>query len=75
MFGAKRSAGITLEINLRNPFHAGEESYKQGIHSGFEIQGRCHQKSVTGVSMVIKRTDFLQKLFKERKEKHFLFKI
>ena len=35
----------------RNPLHAGEKIRKQGIHPGFEIQGRRYQKSKTGVSV------------------------
>ena len=40
MLVAKRSAGVAPEVNLRIPLHAGDEAYKQGIHSGFEIQRR-----------------------------------
>ena len=43
-------AGVTPEVNLRNPLCAGEEAHK-GIHPGFETLGRCHQKSKTGVSV------------------------
>ena len=32
-------------------FSAGEKARKRGIHPGFETQGRCHQKSKTGVSV------------------------
>ena len=51
MLAIKRSAVVTAEGNLRNPFHAVKEACKQGIHPGFEAQGRCHQKSKTGVSV------------------------
>ena len=30
---------------------AREKARKRGIHPGFETQGRCHQKSRTGVSV------------------------
>ena len=49
MLAAKRSAGVALEVNLRNPLHPGEKACKQGIHPGFKTQGRRHQKSKTGV--------------------------
>ena len=45
MLAAKRSAGVAPEVNLRN-----HEAHKQGIHPGYETQGRPHQKSKTGVS-------------------------
>ena len=32
------------EVNLKNLLHRGDEACKQGIHSGFEGQGRRHQK-------------------------------
>ena len=32
----KRSAGVTPEVNLRNPLHAGQKAHKGGIHPGFE---------------------------------------
>ena len=39
---AKMSAGVTPEVNLRNPTHAGDKACKQGIHSGFETQRIRH---------------------------------
>ena len=42
-------AGVAPEVNLRNPLGAGKKLRKQGIHPGFEIQGRHHQKSKTRV--------------------------
>ena len=52
------------EVNLRNPLHVGDEAYKGGIHSGFDTQGKRHQKSRTGVSVALsKRTDVFQKVF------------
>ena len=46
-----QSAGVVPEVNLRNSWHAGKKACKQGIHPGFETQGRRHQKSKTGVSV------------------------
>ena len=34
-----------------NPLHTGDKACKPGIHLGFEIQSRHHQKSKTGVSV------------------------
>ena len=51
LLAVKRSAGATPEVNLSNPLHAGEKARMQGIHPGFETQGRHHQKSKTGVSV------------------------
>ena len=33
MLATKRSAGVTQELNLRNPFHTGNKAHKQ-INSG-----------------------------------------
>ena len=64
MLAAKRSAGVALEVNLRNPLHAGDKPCKQGIRRGFECQGRRHQKSENrGMSGPTKRTDILQIYF------------
>ena len=49
MLGAKRLAGVTPEVTLRNPLHAGKEACEQGIYPGFETQGTWHQKSKIGV--------------------------
>ena len=62
MLTVKRSAGVAPEVNLRNPLHVGEEACKPGINLGFEIQGRCRQKSKTGASVTTKMTDVLQKM-------------
>ena len=65
MLAAKSSAGVTLEVNLRNPLYAGNEAYKRGIHPGFETQGRRHWKYKTGVSVApqkgLKSFKFLKK--------------
>ena len=55
------SAGVVLGVNLRNPLHVGNEVCKQGIHPGYETQGRRHRKSKTGVS----KTNFLGEKKKE----------
>ena len=50
MPAAKRSAGVATEVNL-NSSQAGHKTRKRGIRSGFETQGRYHQKSKTKVSV------------------------
>ena len=55
MLAVRRSAGVTLEVNPRNPLHPGKEEAKQGIHPGFETQDRHHQKSKTGVSLATQK--------------------
>ena len=66
MLGTKRSAGVTPEVNLRNPLHTGDKACKRGNHPDFETQSRHHQKSITGVSAAPqKRTDALQKFKKQ----------
>ena len=44
-----QSAGVTPEVNLRI---TQAKKHAKRIHPGFEAQGRCHQKSKTGVSVV-----------------------
>ena len=51
MLATKRLAGVAPEVNLRNPLHGGNKACKHGIHPGFQTQGKCHQKSKTGVSV------------------------
>ena len=43
-----QSAGVTREVNLRNPLYAGEKAHRGGIHPGFETLGTHHQKSKAG---------------------------
>ena len=38
MLATERSAGVTQEVNLRNPLHAGEKACNPGIHPGFETR-------------------------------------
>ena len=40
-----------MTVNLRNPLYAGNEACKWRIHPIFGTQGRCQQKSETGVSV------------------------
>ena len=66
-----RSAGVAPEMNMKNPLNADTEACKRGIHSGFETQGKSHQKFKTGVSSgPTKRTDVLQ-ILKEKELLHY----
>ena len=65
MLVIKRSVGVAPEVTLRNSMHGGNKACKQGIHSGFETQVRCHQKSKIGTSVAPQKTDVLQ-FFKEK---------
>ena len=38
----KISAGVALEVILRDPPYVGDKVRKQGIHQGFETENRCH---------------------------------
>ena len=52
MLAAKRSAGVTPKMNVRECItHVSPPSVNKAIHSGFETQRRRHQKSKTGVSV------------------------
>ena len=51
MLAIKMSAGVTVGVNIRNPLCTDEKVCKQGIHPGFDIQGRYHQKSKTEVQV------------------------
>ena len=35
----------TSKLAGTNPVHAGDKAHKQGIQTGFEMQGKYHQKS------------------------------
>ena len=68
MQAIKMSADITPEVNLWNPLHAGEDTHKQEIHSGFENQGKHHQKSKNrDINGHTKRVNVLQIFFKKIK--------
>ena len=44
MLAAKRSAGVTPEVNLREPISCmPQPRVNKAAHSGFETQRRCHQ--------------------------------
>ena len=43
MLTSIEAAGVAPEVNLRNLLHAGNKARKQGIHPGFETQGRPKQ--------------------------------
>ena len=51
MLAAKRPMVWHQRWILRHPLHTSYKVCKQGIHHGFETEGRCHQKSKTGVSV------------------------
>ena len=52
MLAAKRSAGVTPEMNLgEHVTHMSLPRMNKAAHSGFETWRRCHQKSKTGVSV------------------------
>ena len=64
MLAVMGSAGVELEVNLRNPLHVDDRARKQGIHAAFETQGRCHQTEVSkkrGVSDPTKGSYILHK--------------
>ena len=67
----KRSAGVVPEVNLRHLLCAGEEAHMQGIHPGFETQGRHHQKSITRVSVAPQKGLMSSKNF-IKKERHLI---
>ena len=64
MLAIRRSADDTPEVNLRNPLHAGEEVVKEGIHHGFETQGRLHKNFKTGVSVALQKALMFSKNLK-----------
>ena len=40
MFVVKKSAGVTPEVNLRNPVPTGKKAHKRMIHPGFKTPSR-----------------------------------
>ena len=52
-----RSVGVAPEMNLRNPLHASDGPWKQGIHLVFENQGHT---SIHEYKWHHKIADFLQ---------------
>ena len=61
---------VDQKVNLRNSSHAGGKGSKWGIHSGFETQGSCHQKSKKGTSVDPKK-DLCPPKFYLKKKKEF----
>ena len=61
MLATNRSAGVTSEVNLRIPLHIANKS-SEVINSGFETQGRHHQKATQRYQCPPpkKKTDVLQ---------------
>ena len=72
MLTSIQSAGVAPEVNLRNLLWAGEEAGKQGIHPGFETQGRGHQKSKIGVSAAPRKGLVSSKNLYKKKEENCL---
>ena len=65
MLAAKRSAGVTPEVNLGECISCTPlPSVNKAVHSGFETQRRHYQKSKTGVSVAQKWTCVHQKFQK-----------
>ena len=65
LLATKRSAGVSLEVNLKNPWHTGIKTHKGGIHPGFETQGRHLPKSKTGISVAPQKNWYSLKMFKK----------
>ena len=61
-----QSAGIAPEVNLRI---TQMRKHTKGIHSGFETEDRCHQKSKTGVSVTPQKGTYVLQNFKKKKKK------
>ena len=52
MLAIRRPAGVTPEVSLKeHTSYTPLPSVSKAAHSGFETQGRCHQKSKSGVSV------------------------
>ena len=47
----------------------------EGIHPGFETQGRCHQKSKTGVSVALQKRTCVLQIFKKKKKDFHHFQL
>ena len=62
MLTSIQSAGVKPEVNLRIK----KWESMQGIHPGFETQGKCHQKSKTGYHWPHKRDYVLQNFFEKK---------
>ena len=76
MLAAKRSAGVSPEVNLRECISRTPlPSANKAAHSGFETRRRHHQKSKTGVSVAPQKHVCPPKIIKKRKENLEYFKI
>ena len=73
MLTSIQSTGVAPEVNIRNSLHAGDKTSKQGIHPGFETQGRHCQKSKTGVSVAPRKGLTSSKNFKKKEIAVWLF--
>ena len=68
MLATKRSVGVTPEVNIRKRVTCTPlPCANKAALSGFEIQGRCHQKSETGVSVAPQKGLMSSKNFVKRK--------
>ena len=52
---AKRSVGVTPEVNLRNPLHVGDEESRRGIYPCLWEQGQTSTKAKTGTSVGLQK--------------------
>ena len=69
MLAAKRLAGVTPEVNLReHETHTSQPSMNKATHSGFETQRRHHQKFKTGVSVAPQKTLISSKIKKRESQ-------
>ena len=66
VLGVKISAGVSPEVNLWNPLHAGDKACNRGIHHFFQNQDVHHHKSKTGASVGLQKIDVPQKLLKQK---------
>ena len=74
MLPVKRSAGVTLWVNLKNKnlLHVGKEARMWGICPGFETQGRHHQKSKTELSVTPQKDWYPSKKIKKTPKFHMI---
>ena len=68
MLAAKRSAGVTPEVNPRNPWCIRNKHTGKEIHPGLETQGRRQQKSKTAVSVVAQEELMSSKYYLKKKK-------
>ena len=65
MLTSTQSAGVTPDMNLRI---TQARKHAKGIHHGVESQGRCHQKSKTGVSVAPRKGLMSSKKLQKKKK-------